>query len=627
MAAGRDSIQGDFAGRMAHDYAAETFHLLSSEVREVLDGFARGVNDFVRLHGDLLPEWVKPEFDAHDIAARDIRVWNSGAALRFARSRMGGGEAGNAEVGHGPNPDDGSNAWAFAPSRTASGKAILVRNPHLSWDAGYYEAHLTVPGILNFYGDFRLGGPFTIIGGFNEHLGWSTTNNYPDLDEVYALLRDPDDSDRYLFDTGSVPIETKQMTVEFSERDSVGSETREFRYSPLGPIIHEVEDTVFVLKAHAHSQFRLGEQWLGMMRARNLEEWKEAMRIRAKYSSNFTYADSDGNVLLVWNAATPSLPHPPSTDSAIFVSTSNEVWTELVPWDDLPQILNPEGGYVQNANDPPYFTNLNQILDPAGFPENLPEPRLRFRSQNSLELVHTDDVLSLEDVVALKHSMKMILADRVKDDLVRVVRQTSPTGTVADAIHRVEEWDNTASASSRGSTVFELWASRYSAFTDPETRYAVEWSMEEPTTTPRGIGDPVRAVQAFEWAVQEAIRRFGSWDVTWGDVHRIRAGDLDLPVGGCASALGCFRVLGYVPDDDGKFKVSRGDGWVFAVEFSDPPRAYSVLAYGNSNRGESPYFYNQAHLFSRNEMKRVAFTEADIQRDLVERYRPGERRR
>jgi acyl-homoserine-lactone acylase len=110
-------------------------------------------------------------------------------------------------------------------------------------------------------------------------------------------------------------------------------------------------------------------------------------------------------------------------------------------------------------------------------------------------------------------------------------------------------------------------------------------------------------------------------------VHRIRAGDLDLPVGGCASALGCFRVLGYVPDDDGKFKVSRGDGWVFAVEFSDPPRAYSVLAYGNSNREESPHFYDQARLFSENEMKRVAFTEADIQRDLVERYRPGKRRR
>ena len=56
-----------------------------------------------------------------------------------------------------------------------------MRNPHLSFTSGYYEAHLTVPDVLNFYGDFRLGGPFTIIGGFSDRLGWSTTNNNPSV--------------------------------------------------------------------------------------------------------------------------------------------------------------------------------------------------------------------------------------------------------------------------------------------------------------------------------------------------------------------------------------------------------------------------------------------------------------
>jgi acyl-homoserine lactone acylase PvdQ len=62
-----------------------------------------------------------------------------------------------------------------------------VRNPHLDWEAGYYEAQVTVPGIINFYGDFRVGYPLFYNGGFNENLGWATTNNYPDLDEIYAL--------------------------------------------------------------------------------------------------------------------------------------------------------------------------------------------------------------------------------------------------------------------------------------------------------------------------------------------------------------------------------------------------------------------------------------------------------
>jgi len=676
MAVGRDSISGDFAGRMAHDYAARTYHLLPSDVRQVLDGFARGMNDFARAYRDSLPPWVPEDFTAHDIAARDIGVWDAGAVRTFAgrreagtrqssvdtrqssvdtrqvsagahRSEMARSAATGGELrgssdstsdalsawmawarreGEG-DPEVGSNAWAFAPERSASGNALLLRNPHLSWTAGYYEAHVRVPGALDFYGDFRLGGPFTTIGGFNRRLGFATTNNYPDLDQVYALIRDPHDPDAYLFDGGSVPLETRSVTVEYTDGDTVGSETREFRFSPLGPVIFETPDTLYVITEHELTQFRVGEQWLRMMQARDLEEWKDAMRIRAKVSSNLTYADADGNILLFWNAAIPSLPHPYRGDTAVVATSSDQVWTELYPFDQLPQLLNPRGGYVQNSNDPPYYTNLYEPLDPADYPDNFPEPRLRFRQQNALELVHTDQVLTLEEMVELKHSMKMILADRVKEDLVSAVRARDPVGEVADAIDLVASWDNNVGRESRGSTLFEIWADRYFSVTDTIHQYRVPWSTAEPMTTPRGLGDPEGAADAFAWAVEETRNRFGSWDVKWGDVHRIRAGEKDIAVGGCASALGCFRVLGYVTDDDGKFKVYRGDGWVLAVEFSNPPRAYSILAYGNSNREESPYFYDQAELFADNRMKKVAFTEEDIRADLVRRYRPGEERR
>ena len=241
--------------------------------------------------------------------------------------------------------------------------------------------------------------------------------------------------------------------------------------------------------------------------------------------------------------------------------------------------------------------------------------------------MHTDRILSLEDVVELKHSMKMTLADRVKEDLVSAVRGRNAGGEVAEAIELVASWDNTVGRESRGSTLFETWAERYFAVTDTAVQFRDPWSREDPMRTPRGLGDVEGAADAFEWAVAETKARFGGWDVAWGEVHRIRAGDIDIPVGGCASALGCFRVLGYVDDEDGKKKVYRGDGWVLAVEFSDPPRAYSILAYGNSNREDSPYFYDQAEIFADNRMKKVAFTEEDILGDLVMRYRPGEERR
>jgi acyl-homoserine-lactone acylase len=85
-------------------------------------------------------------------------------------------------------------------------------------------------------------------------------------------------------------------------------------------------------------------------------------------------------------------------------------------------------------------------------------------------------------------------------------------------------------------------------------------------------------------------------------------------------------VLNYRRDRDGKLVANGGDGWVLAVEFGDTPRAYSILAYGQSPDADSPHHADQAGMFAGGKGKRVAFTEAQIRSQLRERYRPGDRR-
>ena len=226
----------------------------------------------------------------------------------------------------------------------------------------------------------------------------------------------------------------------------------------------------------------------------------------------------------------------------------------------------------------------------------------------------------------------MLLAERVRDDLVRLVRAAAPTGAVAEAIGVLERWDGTTAPASRGGALFEVWFRRYVA-ADAENpgsygqrwarAFAEPWSPAAPTATPRGIANPARAVAAFSAAVDEVLHDFGAADVAWGDVHRVRVGDVDVPVGGCAGGYGCFRVLSYGVSSDSLWVANRGDGWVLAVEFGrDGPRAYSVLAYGQSSRPGSPHHADQAAMFARGELKRVAFTEQEIARDLLRRYRP-----
>jgi acyl-homoserine-lactone acylase len=207
---------------------------------------------------------------------------------------------------------------------------------------------------------------------------------------------------------------------------------------------------------------------------------------------------------------------------------------------------------------------------------------------------------------------------------VKAVRAARPDGDLAAALALLERWDNTAAPGSRGAVLFDVWWSQYAARRPAEEQFAVVWSEADPLKTPRGLADPERAVEAFAWAVAETTRRYGSVDVPWGEVHRVRRGEVDVPVGGCSGALGCFRVLGFTRDEsDDKLVATTGDGWVLAVEFGDVPRAYSVLAYGQSPRPDSPWHADQAAMFARGELKKVAFAERDVDAHAVMRYRPG----
>jgi acyl-homoserine-lactone acylase len=620
---GYDAIESDFIRQQSYQRTLETYFLLDQNTRDMFEGFAAGVNLYLNTYPEEIPRYRAFLFSGCDVAAVSNGIATPGSARHFLnrlKEQMALDDSIRAMQ------EDGSNAWAFAPQRTRSGNAILLRNPHLSWQAGYYEAHLTVEGKLNFYGDFRIGGLFSIIGGFNDHLGWSTTNNYPDLNEIYALNIDPAKPDHYLFDDGSIPLLRKLITAEFKNGEGISLERREFLSTPLGPVIYRCDGKIYVLKQAGDGEYRRGQQFLHMMMARNLEEWKGAMRMQAITSSNYTYADDKGNIFYVWNATAPDLPLASGRDtSAVAAATSSQVWKNCIPFDDLPQLLNPAGGYLHNENDPFHLTNLNEILLPENYPDHFPAPRLRQRSQHSLMLIHNEKKFSLEDVVEMKHSMKALVADQVKDDLIRIARDADPDEKMKEAIAQLEGWDNTVTAESKGGVLFKIWFSEYRKEMGQDELYARPWSFDDPMNTPRGIADREKALSALEKAIALTIEKYGTMDLAWGEIHRLRHGDLDLPVGGGPSGLGCFRVLGFREGEDGKQQIQRGDGWVLAVEFSKPPKAYSILAYGQSAKPESPHHTDQAELFADNQMKRVAFTEKEIKKSMIAEYHPGEK--
>ena len=615
-----ENVDQDMYAKLAQEITRDNYHLLDADTRDILDGFAEGVNYYLSKHPDEFPSWYYLTYNGIDIAT----VSNSSAVptARSARDFLKDLEEKKKMAL--ANDDVGSNTWAFAPERTKSGNAILMRNPHLSWEAGYYEAHITVPGKVNFYGDFRIGGMFSIICGFNDHLGWSTTNNHPDLEEVYALKVDSVRADHYLMDGGSFPLSRKLVEVEFKNGIGTGLITKEWLYTPFGPVIHRENGFIYVVKTADWKNYQRGQQLVAMIKSNTLEEWRSAMQKRHISSSNYTYADDAGNIFYIWNASTPKLTHPYKGDTiAHMAENSDQIWTEFQDFDKIPQLLNPKGGYLQNSNDPFYLTNLNEPFPVEGQPDNYPKPRLRLRSQHSLSLIDSDQKFTLEDVVEMKYSMKMFAADRLKGDLITIV-----SNNMDEKLQGVDtyfqDWDNTSSASSQGSILFNEWFWNYRSMVSQDSVYKVQWDIANPTSTPYGINHPDSAFKAMVMAVDSLKTNYGSWKLAWGDVYRVRRGEVDVPVGGGSGTLGNFRVIYFNTDDDGKKSVVGGDGWVFAVEFGKKIKAYSILAYGQSNDPESPHFSDQAELFAGNKMKKVAFSEKEIKKGLQKVYRPGE---
>jgi acyl-homoserine-lactone acylase len=634
---GDDNVESDFRNRQyqVRKRAIETYHRLDPDFRSMLEGFAGGINHYVELHRDEVPEWV-PVINGHDVAAHGLTgvarfAFDRGRIVRKFLAAQNKGEASleakppedrYGQDGYGEDMF-GSNMWAFAPERSKSGNALLLGNPHQGWSqvATYYEAHLTVPGILDFYGSTFVGRP-VLTTGFNKNLGWSHTVNYPDLEEIYEVDRDPNRADHYLFDEGSVAVEKEVATIRVKTDDGFRTETRTFSYTPLGPVIHETDEHLFILRSAAYEEYRFYQQWLRLSQANSFAEFKSALDVHAIPMFNICYADREGNIYYLWNGTIPDIPHERKSFEAVSADDSGDIWTRFHPIGELPQLLNPKGGYVHNCNSAPYLTNAYERMNRDDFPKHFPDDRFSLRSQHSLELIHNEARFDLEQIVEMKHSQRMLLAERVKDDLVSAIRDSNPDQSAKQAADILEKWDNTVAASTRGSALFETWWKIYSK--DGRGGFTVEWSADKPTSTPHGLNEKDWAAEAFDMAIAQMEKEHGDWDVTWGDVHRVRRGKLDLPVSGGSGLMGCFRVVAFKQAEDKKHVVSGGDSWVFAVEFAESPRAYTIVGYSQSEVEGTPHFDDQAKLYSENRMKKAAFTEAEIDQQLLSTYHPGE---
>lgn len=515
----------------------------------------------------------------------------------------------------------GSNAWAIAPSRSESGNALLLMNPHLPWDGVFtwYEAHLQAPG-LNAYGVGLLGQGFTSIL-FNEHLGWTHTVNEHDGADIYAVPLAGGDGYRFggevrAFEDSVAPLKVR------AEDGSLEDWPVPLRRTVHGPVAAVTREHAYVLRIAGLADpdhARAFAQYDAMARAENREQWEAAFDDLQLPMFNAVYADDNGEILYVSSGLHPVRQRGDADFWGGMLDGADPelLWTDYQPYDRLLRVANPASGFVQNANETGWTATIPPALDPADYPGDYVAPTMRSRPQHSLEMLLGDTSISFDELVAYAHSTRLALADNVLDDLIAAARADGRPEAVA-AADVLAGWDRTSAADARGAALFALWSF---AMEGGESALAYEepWRFADPTDWPEGLADDAAAVAALVAAAGQMEAAGLPLDLAWGELARVPDGaGGSLPTSLGLSAQGAFRVGNFVPREEGPFGFNGGTSWVAAVEFGETVRARAILPYGNfADRPDG--VRSQLPLFSRGEFRDVHFTAEAIEAATIRR--------
>ncbi len=467
-----------------------------------LDAFVRGVNAYAKAH----PEAIAPEFKqvlpitGPDIMAHALRI----LYIQFLAID---------DIDLALEPEQrGSNAYAIGPSRSADGNAMLLANPHLPWMDFYlfFEAHLNAPD-YNAYGVTLIGMP-TLAIAFNQHLGWTHTVNTIDGADVYALK--PSGKGHYLLDGVSTPYTTRQVKLKVKqENGALKEETVPMQYTRQGPVMGPDSVHRYALRiAGMRNRPLMIYQWHRMGAAQNWAQFETALKMMQLPMFNVIYADDAKNIayLFAGNVPVRKEGNWDFWQAKVDGSQSKYIWQQTHPYQDLPKLLNPATGFLQNANDPPWTNTYPAILDPAKYPPYMASRRMALRPQRAVHMIVNDSSITFDELVAYKHSCHMEAADRFLDELLAAVTQYPDTlATRAAAV--LQQWDRTADADSKGAMLFTRWFDKLGW-----NNYRTPWTATQPFTTPTGLKDPAGAVKLLAAAASELQQQYGRIDVPWG---------------------------------------------------------------------------------------------------------------
>ena len=615
---GKDGAPNDYIVQLLRIWEVVESHYeydLAKNVRSICESYADGLNHYAVLHPNEVVRGLFP-VSGKDIVAGFVHRTPLMFGLDRVLEKLTSSEKPDfafdyKTIKSGPFDQAllGSNVVAVAPSRSADGYTRIAINSHQPWTGpvAWYEAHLHSEEGWNMNGGLFPGSPVIFVG-HNENIGWSHTVNSPDLIDVYELEIHPEDKNRYYIHGSWEELEVREARITVKLWGPFKwTIKRETLWSVQGPVIRNPHGT-YAVRFSGYGEIRQVEQWFRMNKSRNLEDFGEAMSMLALPMFNTIYADKNGNLYYVYNALLPIRGSGNYDWKGIVPgNTAYTMWREYFPFDALPQVVNPESGFLQNCNSTPFLaTNGNDNPDKSLYPQNLGIEL--FQTNRALRVHETfgsDKSITREEFYQYKfdtkYSRQSVMAVNLKKFLTEA---SSKDPDINKALELLRNWDLDTDSSSTA-THLAIRAIR-PQFNPAKYEYDAEKIMD-------------RLKKAVSWLNEN----FGRLDVKWGDIQRLQRGKTDLSLSGGPDIL---RAV-YSKEKDDKYVGIAGDCFYEIVEWDSDGNvsAKSIHQFGTATQDTSSIHYDdQAQLFARHQMKPVWMKLEDIKLNLERSYRPGE---
>jgi acyl-homoserine-lactone acylase len=601
-------------------------------LKRLMNAWAAGLNYYLAMHPAVKPRvlarfepWMALSFTEGSIGG-DIERIDLAELERFY-----GGTSKTAAANHDPEPR-GSNGIAIAPALTRDGKALLLINPHTSFFFRS-EQQVTSGEGLNAYGAATWG-QFFIYQGFNAKAGWMHTSSGVDSVDEFAVEVKAGKQPTYRFGNVWRPMTARPVTIRYRTADGkLASRSFATWRTHRGPIVRS-ENGRWIAFAMMDRPVQALQQSFLRTKAPDLAAFLNIARLQANSSNNTIFADAGGRIAYLHPQFVPRRNDRFDYTKPVDGSEPATDWGSLHSQAELPNVVSPPNGWVQNTNTWPYRAAGAFSAKPEYFPKYMDMFGENYRGIHALKLLEHSRGWTLEGLRAAAYDSYQPGFEALIPGLITAwdkAPDSDQKRALAEPIAALRDWNYRWSADSVPMTLAAFWAQPLWDQARGEGRLSHLETVAEINQL-----SPENKLAALASAVDRLNREFGTWRTRWGEINRFQriSPAIDHPFSDDAPSIavpfasgnfGSLASFGAAPRGGSKrWYGTSGNSFVAVVEFGPRVRAVAVTAGGESGDPSSPHFNDQAGRYAAGALRPVYFYPDDLAGHTQRQYRPGE---